>query len=362
MVCFTAMAQYLNYKAGPGLLDMIREEGLDPRKVRVFTGPAGGPKWFVSVGFDRALMESRFLGESGRVLLAGSSAGAWRCIAMACRDPLTAYERLQFAYSRIAYAVEHTPYIVGQAIRDTVEAFLREEDIPFLLQHPVFDLAIHTVRCRGAAACEARQIQGAALIAAAVLNAVSPPGIRMFFERVVFFTGRKKPAFADGNLRSATVRLSEDNIFKAAAATGSLPYYAEGVTNVPAAPPGVYRDGGLINYQLNEDYCPGDDGIILFYHYQEKIVPGWFDQRLPWRKPPAGSLDRVLQVFPAKRFVDLLPDCRLPDRKDFIIFVNDSAERIRRWDKVAQLSRILGQEFIDDVNSGRIRNLVRPLT
>jgi len=361
MVWSTAMARYLEYRAGPGILDMIRQEGLDPRRVRVFTGPAGGPKWFVSVGFDRAIMKSRFLARSGRVLLAGSSAGAWRCIAMACPEPLTAYERLRLAYSRIAFAPDHTPSTVGQALWTTVEAFLREEDIPFVLEHPVFDLAIHTALCRGPAASDNRRIQGAALIAAAILNAVSISGMRVFFDRVVFFSGPGKPAFAKNEFRGTTVRLSAENIRKAAVATGSLPYFVEGVTNVSGALPGVYRDGGLTDYQLNEDYCAGDDGIILFYHYQERIIPGWFDKMLSWRKPPAGSLDRVLQVFPAKGFVDLLPDGRLPDRNDFAIFVNRPEERIRRWDEVARLSRVLGEEFLDDVDSGRIRNLVRPL-
>ncbi len=40
----------------------------------------------------------------------------------------------------------------------------------------------------------------------------------------------------------------------AALATGALPYVVSGVENIPGAPPGVYRDGGLMDYQLNQDY------------------------------------------------------------------------------------------------------------
>ncbi len=59
------MKRYLEYKAGPAALDIVREEGLKPERVGVFAAPAGGPKWFVSVGFDKALMRSSFLQIAG---------------------------------------------------------------------------------------------------------------------------------------------------------------------------------------------------------------------------------------------------------------------------------------------------------
>ena len=47
---------------------MIRDEGLVPERIKVFAAPAGGPKWFVSVGFDRAIIKSRlFHRGQGRV-------------------------------------------------------------------------------------------------------------------------------------------------------------------------------------------------------------------------------------------------------------------------------------------------------
>jgi hypothetical protein len=134
-----------------------------------------------------------------------------------------------------------------------------------------------------------------------------------------------------------------------------------GVKDIPEAPRGVYRDGGLLDYQLNQDYCPAAGMMTLFFHYQERIVPNWFDKAISWRRPPKNSLDRVLQVYPGPAFVDLLPDKRLPDRNDFVIFVDKPAERIRRWDVVSEVSKVLGEQFMDDVESGRISDLVRPL-
>ena len=36
---FTVMTEYLQYRAGPAIFHLLREEGLDPRRVRVFAGP-----------------------------------------------------------------------------------------------------------------------------------------------------------------------------------------------------------------------------------------------------------------------------------------------------------------------------------
>lgn len=354
------MKSLLAYKAGPKILDIIRQEGLEPTRIRVFAGPAGGPKWFVSVGIDKALITSRFLQRGHRVLLAGSSAGGWRCLAMACKDPLTAYEKLRIAYSRNVFTAEDTPRTIGEALKDNVNAFIGDEDIPHILDHPFFDLAVHTVRGRGPAASENKRIQGTALLGAAFLNIFSSFGMEFFFERVVFYAGIGEPAFLK-SFKGRGVPFTRENIREAALATGSLPYIIAGVKNIYGAPAGVYRDGGLRDYQLNTDYCPGEGSLTLFFHYQEKIVPGWFDKPLSWRKPPQGSLDRILQVYPTEKFVSLLPGRKIPDREDFATFVDNPSERIRRWDEVSRLSERLGEEFLDDVESGRIRDMVRPM-
>ncbi|MBI5249218.1 MAG: patatin-like phospholipase family protein [Desulfomonile tiedjei] len=355
------MKDYIQFKAGPKILSLIRDEGLDPARIGVLAGPAGGPKWFVSVGFDRMLMESRLLERKGsRVLLAGSSAGAWRCLAMACKNAPDAYEKLRIAYSRNVFTAADTPASLSEALRGNVDAFLSDVDIEHILAHPVYDVAVHTVRAKGPAASEKSRIQGPALLVAAGLNAITSRAMDLFFQRVAFFSGPKVPNFA-ASFNGCAVRLDRKNLRRAALATGSLPYIIKGVENISGAPLGVYRDGGLIDYQLNQDYCPGADKITLFFHYQERIVPGWFDKHVKWRNPPSGSLDRVLQVYPGADFVELLPDHRLPDRQDFTTFVNDPMERIRRWDRVSELSDILGREFLESVESGQIKNLVKPL-
>lgn len=353
------MDQYLCYKAGNQVIDLIRDNGLAPGNVRVFAGPAGGPKWFVSVGFDNLLMKTRFL-ENGntRTLLAGSSAGAWRCTAMCCKDPISAYEKLRIAYSRNVFTRDDTQQSVSRALEANVSAFISDDDIDHVVNNPHYDIAIHTVRSKGPASSENRRIQGTALLGSAFVNALTVKGMDLFFRRTIFYSG-PKPAFA-ADFNGELVPLTAKNLRKAALATGSLPYLIAGVRGIDGAPSGVYRDGGLSDYQLNQDYRP-DPGITLFFHYQERIVPGWFDKHLSWRKPADRVLERVLQVYPGPRFMKLLPDKRLPDRDDFKIFVDDPSERIRRWDETSKLSYILGEEFFNAVESGAIRRLVKPL-
>jgi hypothetical protein len=362
MISLAVMKNYVLFKAGPAALDLIREEGLNPGRVKVFTGPAGGPKWFVSVGFDRGLMETGFLTRGGtRVLLAGSSAGAWRCIAMMCKDPRGAYEKLRIAYSRNVFTAADTPKTISAKLYDNVKAFLGPDDVTSILTHPWYDLAVHVVRSRGPAAADSVRVQGITLMVTALMNALSKSAMDLAFERVVFFAGQARPAFLQTKFNGRAIPLDERNTEFVALATGSLPYIVAGVKDIPSAPKGVYRDGGIVDYQLNQDYSPGEDGLTLFFHYQERIVPGWFDKLLTWRSPSPAVLERLLQVYPGPDFMKLLPDGRLPDREDFKTFLHNPEERIRRWDSVAELSSILWDEFIEQVESGRIRSLVQPL-
>ena len=356
------MKKFLRFKAGPGILPIIRDEGLKPERVRVFAGPAGGPKWFVSVGFDKAIIKSKFLEKSSlqRVLLAGASAGAWRCLAMACEDPLSAYEKLRVAYSRNIFTSRDNPGTVSDKIRENVRAFINEKDIAHILNHSKFDLAIHVVRSKNLAASENQKVEGLALLMSAGINVIQSSLMSVFYERAIFHTPKIKPGFVSKGYKGILARINEKNIEQVALATGSLPYLIKGVAGIFGAPEGVYRDGGLINYQLNQDYSPGD-GLTLFFHYQERITPGWFDKRLPWRKPSAKILDRVLQIYPEESFKEILPGRKIPDRNDFMTFVDNPSERIRRWDEVCKKSEILADEFMETVESGQICNRVEPL-
>ena len=280
---------------------------------------------------------------------------------MACRNPGEAHERLRIAYSRNVFTRKDTPKSISNALKKNVEEFLKDEDIESILDHPLLNVAVHVIRAKGPAASEDKTVQGTALLTAALCNAFFPGGMSLFYERMVFFSGDTEPLFLRSGFKGRSCRLSRENMRSVALATGSLPYVMTGVRKIEGAPEGTYRDGGLVDYQLNQHYEPGNERVTLFFHYQEKIIPGWFDKRIPWRKPANGSLDQVLQVSPGEEFLKILPDGRLPDRDDFRRYVDSPAERIQRWDRIAETSAILGTEFLEAVESGAIRRLVKPL-
>lgn len=101
--------------------------------------------------------------------------------------------------------------------------------------------------------------------------------------------------------------------------------------------------------------------MTLFFHHQKQIKPVWMDKNLKSRRSPAHLLDNVLVVYPTPTFVSALPDGKIPDRTDFVTYVDDQAQRIRNWWKAVEMSAHLGEQFMERVDSGRIRSMVLPL-
>jgi hypothetical protein len=85
------------------------------------------------------------------------------------------------------------------------------------------------------------------------------------------------------------------------------------------------------------------------------------DKRLKSRRPPDEYLDPVLMVHLSDEFVEQLPFGKVPDRSDFKTFIDDPAARIRYWRQAVEQTASLGEQFLECVASGRIRNMVEPL-
>ena len=113
----------------------------------------------------------------------------------------------------------------------------------------------------------------------------------------------------------------------------------------------------MLDYHL--DLPISGDGLVLFPHYTDQVIPGWFDKKLFWRKPK--YIDNMLLIAPTRPFLETLPLKKIPDREDFYRFQGRDAERIATWNTVAQASRQLGDEFAEVVNSGKIKERVRPM-
>ena len=113
----------------------------------------------------------------------------------------------------------------------------------------------------------------------------------------------------------------------------------EPVCNLPHAPSGCYWDGGLIDYHLALPYSRvagnPEGGLVLYPHFGQRIVPGWLDKSLPWRRAHRGPnrswLDNVVIISPSAAFLRTLPRAKLPDRSDFIHYGRNDDARVLDW-------------------------------
>ena len=343
----------LRYRAGPRALARLRRDGLGPGAIRAVVGVASGPRWLALAGLDRALLETDLLSR-GRILLAGASAGAWRMLAFAGRDPRRAHRTLLDGYIEQVFSRGDTPADVSRAYRDLLTGVIGG-DADHILDHQVFDLAIHTARCRAGGA---RAALLASLLAAAALNLATARATGAFFERVLF---SRRPARPGPGFDGRLVPLDRANLLPAACATGTVPLYLEAVRDIPGAPAGAYVDGGLTDYHLRAAYLEAGDGLTLLAHYQRRILPRWLDRFGARREPAPAATADLLLVYPSAAFIAGLPAGRLPDRDDFKRFADQPGQRIRRWRAAAAASEALGEQLLADLASGRLIDRIRPL-
>jgi len=85
------------------------------------------------------------------------------------------------------------------------------------------------------------------------------------------------------------------------------------------------------------------------------------DKRLGRRRPPEASLENVVMVHPSDAFIATLPEGRVPDRGDFTTYIDDPATRIAHWRRSVQLAAPLGEEFLELIASGRLKDVVERL-
>jgi len=193
-------------------------------------------------------------------------------------------------------------------------------------------------------------------------NFISRRFLGWFFERGLFHDARDMPPFAGmKGLPMQRIALTLDNLQEGLLASGSIPWVMKGVTHIPGAPKGVYRDGGVIDYHMDIPFLGEQDGIVLYPHYQERVVPGWLDKKIPWRRPGDAHMENVLLVSPSPAFVESLPDKKIPDRNDFYTYKERDKERIDTWKQSVETSRRLADEFVDAAESGKIKQITQVL-
>ena len=322
-------------------------------------GASGGAKWLVLSKLDRVVADTLIPGLRAPVHLIGSSIGAWRFACYAQRSPLAAIERFEEAYLGQTYSEEPDRDEITAKSREILDYVLGESGTAEILSHPVFRTNVMTVRSRHVTASEQPAVLVPGLLAAAALNAVSRRSLGVFFERVLFYDARDLPPFFDVRGFPLTrVELSDENLKDAIVATGSIPMVLSGVRDIAGAPRGIYRDGGVIDYHLDLPHS-APERLTLYLHFIDRIVPGWFDKKLSWRKPDPAHVDRTILVSPSREFVSRLPHAKIPDRQDFVNFSPE--DRVRAWRTTIDMCDELADEFHEVLDKDQLAARLEPL-
>lgn len=352
------MPSPLILRAGPAALALVRERGLRADDVDILPGASGGAKWLAIAGLDRYLFGEFLASPRERPLhCIGSSIGSWRMACFAQRDPVAALARGHRAYIHEQnYSPKPTTREITDVLARALDLLLGETGVDEILAHPWARLHVITAEARGFAASDRRGVLTAAMAIAALGNVVSRRTLSFQLRRSVFHSCGDTTPFAHfADLPTVHRPLTRENLRAALLASGSIPLLLEGV-RVPGAE-GVHWDGGVLDYHLDLDFGAGA-GLILYPHFHGHIVPGWFDKGLRWRRAGSRNFGRVLLVAPSDEWVRSLPGGRIPERRDF--YALTPAERMRRWQRIADESERLGDELRELVVSGRISDAVRP--
>jgi hypothetical protein len=353
------MSDIITFRAGPNALRIIREEGLNPDRISVIAGAAGGPKWLVLGGLDRVLFGNIFKKRKRPLFMIGSSIGSWRFAALSRKNPVEASDTFQKAYLDQFYSQMPTADEVTEVSQQILDAYLEDDAVHEVLGHPYIRLSMLSVRSKSIFNAASRAGLAAGMALASVCNMISRQTMGLFFERTLFYDRRDIPPFYDlKGFPIHQVALSPENLKLAIMSSGSIPLVMNGVTDIPGAPEGVYRDGGMLDYHLDLTFDPDPDNIVLYPHYTDSIIPGWLDKHVPWRRAHRENMHNVFIVSPSKKFVADLPYGKIPDRNDFMRFKGRDAERLEYWNKAIEAGRILSEEFIEAVTSGKIRKMV----
>lgn len=357
-----ATSPSITLQAGPAAMRILRERGLRPQDIRVIAGAAGGPKWLVLSGLDRLIFGTWFQNRTAPLFLVGSSIGAWRFTALSRRRPMEILDRFEDAYIHQRYESPPTAREVSQESQKIMDTFLDDAGIQEVFDHPFLRLNVFAVRCNGLLGSDARIPLAVGLAGAALANLCHRRLLSLFCQQVLFSHPRHVPPFGKENgFSRQRVTLTRDNFRQALLASGSIPLVMDGVNDIPDAPPGTYRDGGMVDYHMDIPFGVKDDGLVLFPHYTDRITPGWLDKKLTWRKPHPDHMSHVLLVSPSREFVAGLPLAKIPDRNDFWHFFGNDKGRLDYWQTVSRKSRQMAEELTELMDSGRIAESVRPI-
>jgi hypothetical protein len=334
--------------AGPRALKRLREQGLNPRDVRVIPAAAGGPKGLVLGPLDQFIFGDWLAKTDHTVHLLGASIGAWRMATGCLDEPAAAFAQLADDYIHQAYEHEPGKQPKARHVSEVFGAKLEERFAPKLqqvLQHPRYRLHVFTSRGRHIMRREGRFSTPIGYLGAFATNAISRKAMGGWLERVIFSDPRDPMPLHLHDYRTHTVALDAQNLQPSILASCSIPFWLEAVHDIPGAPRGAYWDGGITDYHLHLNYASMNDGLVLYPHFQKAVIPGWLDKAFKHRHRATERLDNVVVISPTQEWIKTLPNGKLPDRNDFKHYGDDTAGRVKAWTQAVRDSQRLRDEF-----------------
>ena len=389
----------LHIYAGPQAMAHLQQHGLQPQHVGVVPGAAGGPKGLILGALDRFIFGDWLARSQHPVHLVGASIGAWRMATACLNQPIAAFERLERDYIAQHYHLQPgqkrpTADLVSEQFGQSLARFYGGR-VAEVLQHPRYKLHILTSRGRHVLGKEHALATPLGYLGAFLSNSVYRKAMGAWLERVVFSSHNAALPFATADYRTRQVDLSAANFMQALQASCSIPFVLRSVRGIPGAPPGAYWDGGITDYHLHLDYrAPNnkkmsksiasqvyktpalamiDDKntqntqntqntapLVLYPHFQQAVVPGWFDKALSSRHKATPFLNHVVLLAPNAEWVKTLPNGKLPDRSDFTRYGADLPARMQAWTTAVRASQQLADElcaWLERPDMGQIRAL-----
>ena len=331
----------------------IQEHGFSAQRISMMIGASGGPKWLMLSRLDQYISEHLLPSAKQPIHLLGSSIGSWRMACYAQPDPLTAFKRFEDIYINQRYE-SLTPELISIYANKVLDTLFDEGMDQAVVTNPNRILHIVAARNRKLFNSANRVVQGISVALAATLNLISSQAVAQLYPRVVVSQGASAAPYEPNK---QTVELTVDNLKQALLASGAIPLVLE-PSLIEGGEPRWHWDGGLVDYHFAGPFDV-QDGFVFYPHFFPKIIPGWFDKALPWRRLDASAYDNVVLVTPSIEFINSLPYGKIPDRKDFTQLSNDDREAY--WHTVLDRTQELVEDFDNMLNKDGGRNAIEPI-
>lgn len=348
----------LKIQVGHLARELILDQGLKAEMVDIIPGAAGGPKGIGIQGLDQAIFGHFLPTAPQRRTLIGSSIGSWRFASIAAHGAQQGTQLLAELYTELSFHKKMTRQDVSAVCHEMLKALVagKETDI---VNHPDYHLTVLSIQAQHIFKSDKALPLLASVAGIVGTTAIARKHSRHFMQRVI-----SQPALGQqfkiqqDAFHTQYQHLTEKSVTPWLMASASIPGVMAAIQDIPDAPKGSYRDGGLIDYHLDLPF--DSQGIVLYPHFTDSITPGWFDKLFKRKAQPENQARTVL-ISPSQAYLDSLPLGRLPDRKDFNLKGLDQAQRIKLWKQSVAESQRLGDEFLELIEKQNFADVMQNL-